>query len=127
MQRTKNRELGDLGEEIACRYLSERGFTVLERNYWKPWGELDIVASASGGLTFFEVKTVSREIGSRVTVEPEDNLHPEKLKRLGRAVQSYLWERKVGDDTPWSLEALCVFLDMEGKTAKVQRIKDLSY
>ena len=124
-KRTKNRETGDLGEQIAAKYLANKGYSVLERNYWRPWGEIDIVAQKKESIYFFEVKTALGD-GSRETIRPEVNLHPEKLKRFDRVVQSYMWERRIPAKTSWALQAICVLLDMEGKTAKVEVIKDIS-
>ncbi|MES2202959.1 MAG: YraN family protein [Patescibacteria group bacterium] len=59
--KTAKRQLGDQGEEVACKYLAGKGYTVLERNYLKPWGEIDILAEKAKRLYFIEVKSVSRE------------------------------------------------------------------
>lgn len=75
------RKMGDVGEQIVSKYLKTRGYNVLERNYWKPWGEIDIVATREAILRFIEVKAISRG-----TVRPEENMHPAKLKRIHRAV-----------------------------------------
>jgi Holliday junction resolvase-like predicted endonuclease len=37
---SNTQKTGLLGENIACKYLSDRGFDVLERNYTKKWGEI---------------------------------------------------------------------------------------
>ncbi len=55
-----NLELGKAGEEIAARYLSSRGCTILERNFRCRFGEIDIIALDHGILCFVEVKTRSR-------------------------------------------------------------------
>jgi len=56
---TKREELGKLGEDLACRYLVDKGYKIIERNFRKPWGELDIIAkSPDKTLVFVEVKTV---------------------------------------------------------------------
>jgi putative endonuclease len=48
---------GANGETLACRYLEERGFAVLCRNYRCRSGEIDIVARDSSDTTVFvEVK-----------------------------------------------------------------------
>ena len=48
----KNIETGDLGEEIACGFISEKGYQVLERNWrFKHW-EVDIIASRKNKLHF---------------------------------------------------------------------------
>jgi len=123
-KRTQNRKTGDLGEQIAANYLISKGYSVLERNYWRPWGEIDLVAEKNGELFFFEVKTAVAS-GSRETIRPEVNLHPEKLKRFDRVVQSYLWERRTPPKTQWKFQAICLVLDMENKKATVELIKDI--
>ena len=61
MAKTAKRQLGDIGEGIACKYLEQRGYEVVERNYLKPWGEIDIVAQKAKKLYFIEVKSVTRD------------------------------------------------------------------
>ena len=73
------RKIGDIGEEVVCKYLETKGFRVLERNYLRKWGEIDIVAEKGQLLSFIEVKSVSRENGSRGTYRPEENMHPANI------------------------------------------------
>ncbi len=37
-------KIGDLGEDIAAKFLKNKGFRILARNYLKKYGEIDIVA-----------------------------------------------------------------------------------
>ncbi len=68
-QPLNRQQLGAFGEELACRFLAEKGFVVLARN-WRPHGEyvrgeLDIVARDGTALVFCEVKTrTSNSMGS---------------------------------------------------------------
>ena len=121
MKRTIKRKIGDLGEEIACKYLEKRGYRVLQRNYWKPWGEIDIIVKKGDLLSFVEVKSVSRETKLR----PEDNMHPAKLKRLHRAVQTYLLDHNVPERVPWQIDLACVYLDFSTRRAKVEIIENI--
>lgn len=51
-------EKGRLGEAAAAEYLVSEGWTIVERNWRCPAGELDIVALREEDLAFVEVKTV---------------------------------------------------------------------
>lgn len=64
MNKKNNIELGFLGEDIACQYLIENRYKIIERNYRKPWGEIDIIAKNPDKiLIFVEVKTI-RQYGN---------------------------------------------------------------
>ena len=52
---------GKLGEDAACKYLKKQNYQILERNYRKRYGEIDIIAQKSNKLIFAEVKTRSGE------------------------------------------------------------------
>jgi putative endonuclease len=56
MKQTAN-ETGKQGEAAVCRYLVERGYTILARNYRLRGGEIDIIAKNEEFLAFVEVKT----------------------------------------------------------------------
>ena len=60
-----NSETGKLGEEIVCKYLIERGYTIAARNYRIKGGEIDIIAENGDYIAFVEVK--SRKSDSMVT------------------------------------------------------------
>jgi putative endonuclease len=124
--------LGRLGEDIACLFLENKGFSVINRNYRKKWGEIDIIAiKNSEEVHFIEVKSVSCEIKQNVTHEKldhyraEDNLHNNKLKRLSRTIQSYLAEKNVSSETKWFFDVITVAIDKKSKNSRVKFIKDI--
>ncbi len=96
---------GQIGEDIVVKHLVKQGFKILERNYRKKWGEIDIIAEKNKILHFVEVKTVSYETLSDQTKkyydqhQPEENVHFFKKKRLERAIQTYLAEKNVSYET----------------------------
>ena len=128
MAKTERRKTGDKGEDVASKYLERRGYKVLERNYWKPWGEIDIIAKNGSILSFVEVKSISFPIEediSRATLRPEENVHPAKVKRLTRTIETYLLEKNVSPNQEWQIDVVCVYLDLEAKKARVQLLQNI--
>ena len=127
--KTDKQKVGEIGENVACRFLMKHGFEIVERNYWKKWGEIDIIAKKEGVVRFIEVKTVScvtlDNIEHKIdNYRPEDNIHPWKLKRLSRTIQTYLLE-KGSDDIDWQFDVITIYLDMSNKKAKVNFLEDI--
>ena len=118
MTQTDKQVVGKLGEDLACVFLEKHGYEIIDRNYRKKWGELDIVAKKDGVLHFVEVKSVSHNVIHETDYQPEENVHPWKIKRLHRAIQTYLLEKNVSDETEWQLDILAVFLDLTTRKAK---------
>ena len=85
MSRTKT--AGDQGEALAARYLEERGFTVLARQWRCRFGEVDIVArSPEGILCCVEVK----RRGPGAIGLPREFVDGRKRERLRKAAAAYL-------------------------------------
>jgi putative endonuclease len=130
---TEKRKIGDTGENLACKFLEKRGLKVVERNYWKKWGEIDIVVKDKKAkkLHFVEVKTISCEgIREGITDKIRDykvdnNVHPWKLKRLTRVFQTYLMDKDVSDDVDWQFDIVVVFLDLKDKVSRIKYLEDI--
>ena len=119
----------------------KRGFEIIEQNYNKKWGEIDIISKKGEKLHFIEVKSVTRDSLKHVSPEtdayrPEDNLHPRKLKRLSRVIQTYLLgydrvshlsarSQAKEDETDWQFDVIVVYLDLKGLQAKVNYMEDI--
>ncbi len=122
---------GEIGENIAAKFLMKHGFSIIERNYTKKWGEIDIIAEKANKIYFIEVKSVSKPNLDIVTHEtldqyhPEDNMHPWKLKRISRTIQTYLLSNKVDDDREWQVDLLVVFLDIKNKKARIKVVSNI--
>ncbi|OHA88647.1 MAG: hypothetical protein A3C70_03555 [Candidatus Zambryskibacteria bacterium RIFCSPHIGHO2_02_FULL_43_14] len=118
--RTEKRKLGDIGENVACEFLKRRGFEIIERNYLRKWGEIDIVAKKNNTIRFIEVKSVSHVTEG---YRPEDNMHPWKLKRLSRTMQTYLLEKEL--DCDWQLDLVTIKIDQENRKARIEIIENV--
>jgi putative endonuclease len=125
--RTAKQGVGALGEAIAARFLEGKGFTMVGKNYLRPWGEIDLIAKHNEVLVFVEVKTVSREttINSVHQIRPEENMHREKIRRLSRAIETYLLDRKIGKEVPWRLDLVTVEIDILAKTGKCRHFESV--
>ncbi len=128
---SKTQKIGEIGENIAEKFLMKHDFLILDRNYTKKWGEIDIIAEKSNKLYFVEVKSVSKpnlDIVTRDTLDqyhPEDNMHPWKLKRMSRTIQTYLLSKKILDEKEWQVDLLVIFLDIKNKKAKIKVVSDI--
>jgi len=124
-------EIGKIGENIVTNFLVKKGFKLVSKNYRKKWGEIDVITQKDNVLHFIEVKTVSRQsYGNKFEQEinsyrPEDNVHPWKLKRLKRAIQTYLSEKSKRGEPLWQFDLACVFLDKERGVAKIKFMENL--
>ena len=130
---SKTQKIGEIGENIAVRFLMKHNFFVLERNYTKKWGEIDIIAEKENKLYFIEVKSVSRETlldnnilnNPKNTYRPEENMHPQKIKRISRTIQTYLLSKKISEEKMWQVDLLVVYINLQDKKAKVKVVNNI--
>ena len=129
---SETQKIGEIGEHIACKYLINQGFQVIERNYTKKIGEIDIVCNKDSVIHFVEVKTiVTRVTGvnqsnvSRETLKngelynPFENITKHKLRKLSRTIEWYLAEKHVSRETRWQIDAIAVVLNYNTRIANV--------
>jgi len=128
----KHNQVGAYGEQIAAKYLESKGFTVLELNYLKKWGEIDVVARGTDKMRFIEVKTVSYETKAKLkqavaqgTWRPEENVHYAKIKRLNRAIESWILENNYQGD--WEIDVIAIRIVPREKYAKVKYLQNVIF
>ncbi len=93
------KEIGDLGEELACRYLKKEGYHILDRNWHYGHLELDIVALDNEELVIVEVKS-----RSGLPYEfPSDALPGKKINMIVEAADAYIQERQLTSETRFDL------------------------
>jgi putative endonuclease len=116
---------GKIGEDIAAKFLENKGYDVLARNYRKPWGEIDVICQKSGIFYFVEVKTTKLTGVPRGTERflPEEHVHPKKLERMERTAMTYIEEIKYEGD--WGFIVVAVDLQVDMKTARVRLIDNI--
>jgi len=102
----EKKDLGDLGEKIAEKFLKEKGYKILDKNFrYSNFGELDIIAQKTNDIIFFEVKT--RKMTGPLEFFPEDNITPKKQKKLIQLAEIYLNKNKL-TNAPWQIDILAI-------------------
>lgn len=111
-----SQKLGKAAEDAVAQYLELKGFTVMEQNYTRKWGEIDILArgpliDSQGNVSretsdvthFVEVKSVSRVtfeggiVPKAGEFRPEDNMSFSKVNKLKTTIMSYIMSDRNDD------------------------------
>ena len=101
-----SRAKGNIAENRASDYLIERGFCIIERNFYSRFGEIDIIAKKENTLHFIEVKS-----GEDYELAIQ-NITPTKLSRIIKTANVYM--KKNAYDGDFCLDAIVVTpLDVE--------------
>lgn len=102
-----NKDIGKKGEKIAEKYLKNRGYKILERNYLKKGSEIDIIAEKNGEIHFVEVKTRAETTFGN----PADAVSFYKKKALIHGSKIYLMENEKYFDYIISFDVLEIILN----------------
>ena len=85
-------EKGRLGEDAVCKELEKRGHRIIERNYHRRTGEIDIISSVGRYVVFTEVK--SRKLNSMVSGLEAVNFS--KQKKIVLTADLWLTDNRLG-------------------------------
>lgn len=110
------RLVGKVGELIAEKYLTEKGFKILYKNWTCHWGEIDMIAEKDNVIIFVEVKY---RIGL-TNSHPSESMTFYKRRSLQRSINIFLTKNYVVK--PWRVDLVCV-----SKIGKVLRIDYYEY
>lgn len=143
MERKKKntKKVGDLGESIAVKYLKNKGFSIIERNYRKKYGEIDIVARGTFSsvknpvshetmevVHFVEVKSVSYETKeilemsvSHETYRPEELVDDFKLNQIRKTAETWISENQWNGEG--QIDVVAVHMVSREKYARVRYIE----
>lgn len=115
----RHNELGSKGEEIALKMLSNKGYTIIEKNWRFDKDEIDIIAKDGDELVIVEVKTRSTDFYGY----PEDAVDSNKENFLIRATEAYLAETNQDIDSRFDIVAII----HNNKETKIHHIIDAFY
>lgn len=100
-------KLGKSGEDMACEYLVNNRWKIIDRNFRRKFGELDIIAKEKSGiLVFVEVKTMTGN--NDYLLKPEDQMTKSKIGKFKKIAQYYagLHPEFINDKKGWRLDLL---------------------
>src|SRR5437879_6516878 len=101
--------VGRLGERLAEEHLLALGARLLERNYRRDHGEIDLLVDHEGDLVAVEVKT--RGVGD--LEQPEEAISWRQLRRISHALETYAVDNDLLEST-WRIDAVCVVIQHDG-------------
>ncbi|MER3389105.1 MAG: YraN family protein [Microcella sp.] len=105
---TRTQALGRSGEDLAVDHLEAQGYTILDRNWRCPIGEVDVVARDGATTVFVEVKTRSG-VGFGHPLEAITPVKRARLRRLAAA-----WCEAHGPVDRLRVDAVSVVADRDG-------------
>jgi putative endonuclease len=115
----KRRETGAMGENLACEFLGNNGYRIVERNFRCPGGEVDIIAQQKETLVFIEVRTKS----SRWFGTPEESITPAKMEHL-RNVAVYYWQNRPNLPEAWRIDVVAIEMNGRGRVSRIELIEN---
>lgn len=115
----EHNELGKWGEEIASRYLQEKGYVIIERDWKSGKKDIDIIAIDNDVYVFVEVK--SRQ--NRMFSEPENAVNYNKMQYLKQAISNYIKYRCLNNNVRFDVVTI---VGKIGERPEIEHIKDIS-
>lgn len=126
--KTQRQVIGKIGEDIVIDHYNKENYSLVERNYLRKWGEIDLILQRNKKMYFVEVKTITRSytcnINSSLNYRAVDNMHFYKGQRLKRAIQSFLANLK--REVEWQFDVITVILAKEDlELIKIERLENV--
>lgn len=110
---------GKEGEKYAEKFLSDKGYQLLNRNYRHKRGEIDLIMRLDNLLCFIEVKLRSRiDFG-----QPEDFVSDNQKDLIIATAENFILEKDLKDDIRFDIIAITE----KGANIEVQHFKDAFY
>lgn len=118
----RKKYLGKIGEDLACQYLISHKYKILERNFQKRYGELDVITLKDNILVFVEVKTrIGRKFGL-----PEEAVTPRKLSEIKQTAYYYkLLHPELPD--AMQIDVIAIELEVDETVKEFRHIENVTF
>lgn len=111
-------KIGKFGEEEAIKFLENREYNIIARNFFCNQGEIDIVATKGNEIIFCEVKTRSNHKFGK----PADAVDNYKQNHIWNAAEYYLYKNNLINSFV-RFDVIEVYV--EGNRIEVNQIKNI--
>lgn len=112
---------GSQAEQLAAQYLTEQGYTILERNWRCSSGELDIIACTEHVVVIVEVR--SRRAGSFSHGSPIESVTARKIKQVRDTAKVYLY-RASRSSAKIRFDVIGIILSPDGSAERMDHIME---
>lgn len=96
-------EIGHLGEDATCEYLTQHGYKIVERNWRLGNIEIDIIAENKTDLVFVEVKTRTTTFAN---VNPEEYVDEHKRRFMTIAGNAYIKHNRINKNLRFDIAGI---------------------
>lgn len=121
----KSKKIGALGEKFVTNYLRSKGHQIIETNYTKSYGEIDIISKKERELIFCEVKTSLFVPNS--SFSPEFRIDRKKLSNIAKTAQVYLLEKMFHPKQLWRVDVVSVLIGPDGMLHKIDHFENIDF
>jgi len=120
MAKELNRLKGGIGEGIAAKYLSQKGFQIIETNWRTKYGEIDLIAADGKVLVFVEVKLkVGEDFGT-----PEEMINKHKIFQVRRTAEYYLLTNNTNYEQQ-RMDAVAIVVEQNGEVLRINHYENI--
>ncbi len=93
---------------MAAEFYAKQGYSVIERNYRRRFGEIDLICAKGNEIVFVEVKTRSTDF-----LPGERAVNYEKRDTIKRLIKYYIQAKNIGRDVDCRFDILVVEKDRQ--------------
>ena len=117
-----------MGEAIAAEYLKRRKHTLVDTNFVRKTGEIDVITLENDTLHFVEVKSVLVDEfpvvqGIDDAYDPSVNIHEAKVKKVARTAEWFVAEQEWEGE--WQVDGCLVWLRRRDGMARVSFLEQI--